>query len=161
MSVSGSIIGRNTVIPDAKVFATIGLETTPIKGFAFYARRGLWYHFNVLSGRNLKFNSQINYLGLSYAYQLKNEDKLILGLHHVWNATRGLQYYDNAINDTITNENLWFIYDNRGIGLDLRYRLKESNFDFSINCDYYYTTRHDFPSGFNAESLRLGILYNL
>lgn len=150
-------------MPKFKFFPTLGFEYLASSiNTSFYARRAVWLFPEKTKTLSLNFSSQLNYLGASYHYKLpKQLGTAKLGTHWFWNATRGQQSWDNITNDTITEENLWFNYQNYGMGLDLRYSPANSNFDFVFNMDVYFEANPRVGTGLNRESFRFSVLYNL
>ncbi len=163
LGVSGNELrGVALSMPRYKFFPTVGLEFL-VKSIntSLYARRAVWFFPENLSGLNLNLTSQLNYVGLAYHHDFPEKWGTIkMGMHVFWNATRGQQFWDNIQNDTITDENLWFNYQNHGLGLDLRYSPYQSNFDFVFNMDVYLKAQRRVGTGLNRESFRFSILYN-
>ncbi len=124
---------------------------------SLFARRDVWYALQNYD-QNFKVNSQSNYIGASYWLPLSKDRYLKLGLTHNWGLNRGMQVTDlieNKSTFTITN-----VYQDFSIGADVRYSINPS-WDVSMNLDYYYKANPRLGTGFNRESLKLGLIYNL
>jgi len=140
-----------------KIAPLVGLELT-FKDYHIYMRRVFWYNLDVSNYYGGKLTSMYNQIGFGYKVDVNNKKHFFVGLHHFWNNTRGQQYLDfreNGFSDDV----LWFIPQNRGVGLELKYPFA-NNIDFILDADYYYEAHPRLGTGFNRESFRLSAVYN-
>lgn len=82
-----------------------------------------------------------------------------LGIHHVWNLDKSSLLMD-VVDSVGTTDGKFWVYENKGVGLDIRYAISK-NWDATFNMDYYYKANPRIGKGINPESIRLGIIYNL
>ncbi len=68
---------------------------------------------------------------------------------------QALDFVEGNSNFSITN-----VYQDFSIGADVRYSINPS-WDVAMNLDYYYQANPRLGTGFNRESLKLGLIYNL
>lgn len=166
---SGNELGGDNApfvgVPNAKLFPTFGLEFRAENlNFSIYGRQGNWFSLEAAQDVGIKLNSQVRYAGLAYLHVLKNEHELKMGLHHVWNHTRGQQFLDYISNPPEAAADYEalnpLMAQNKGVGLDIRYALTR-HFDVTTNVDWYYKAHENVGTGLNRESFRIGLLYNL
>ncbi len=143
--------------PVAKILPTIGIEArVPKTDFFVYARRSALLNVEAFN-YNFLVSAQVNHVGASY--QLGKKEQLRLGLHYVWHMDKALTYLD-FVDGTGENPGAIFVYENQGIGASFAYHF-DSNFSILGNVDFYYKANERLGKGFNAESIKLGIMYNL
>lgn len=160
MMVSGNYLSNVTASkPAGKVMPSLGIEylIEPIH-LSIYAKRSIWLNIEAWD-RNFTFTNQLNYLGLSYHLTIKDKHTFKLGLHHLWNLDKSSIFLD-LVDSVGTTDGKFWVYENKGIGLDLRYAITK-NWDATFNMDYYYKANPRIGEGINPESIRLGIIYNL
>lgn len=148
-------------MPYVKLAPAVGVELN-YKNFGIYLRRSLWLNLDIDYPEAGRFSSLNNHIGLSYDLKLFNIDRFNIGIHHVWNYTRGQQYL-NILQNPTGAENvdvLSFLPQNKGVGLALGFEMNE-HLDFMLISDFYYEAEARLGKGFNSESLRFGLLYNL
>lgn len=160
MMVSGNYLSKLSASkPAGKVMPSLGIEylIEPIN-LSVYAKRSIWLNIESRD-RNFMFTNQLNYLGLSYHLTIRDKHTFKLGLHHLWNLDKSSILMDVTEGVGTTYGKFW-VYENKGIGLDLRYAIT-NNWDATFNMDYYYKANPRIGEGINPESIRLGIIYNL
>lgn len=160
MMVSGNYLAKVTSSEAfAKVMPTLGMEYfyEPFN-LSAYAKRSVWLNIEARD-RNFGFTNQLNYLGLSYHFNLKEKYLFKLGIHHVWNLDKSSLLMD-VVDSVGTTDGKFWVYENKGVGLDIRYAISK-NWDATFNMDYYYKANPRIGKGINPESIRLGIIYNL
>ncbi len=141
-----------------KLYPTIGLELAQPKWkTSVYWFRQVWLGFDSRI-YNFRLNTQVNQIGIAYHLPVKDKS-LKIGVHHVWNLDRSLlalEYYTDHVVESASP----YRYQNFGVGLKLRYPLA-NNFDVSLDIDTYYQTNKYLSTGFNQESFRIGLIYNI
>ncbi|AEV32071.1 hypothetical protein Oweho_1063 [Owenweeksia hongkongensis DSM 17368] len=160
MMVSGNYLANETASkPAGKVMPSLGIEylIEPIN-LSVYAKRSIWLNIEAWD-RNFSFTNQLNYLGVSYHLNIKQKHLFKLGVHHLWNLDKSSILMDQ-IDSVGTTDGKFWVYENKGVGLDLRYAINK-NWDASFNLDYYYKANPRIGTGINPESFRLGLIYNL
>lgn len=142
-----------------KLYGLIGMEylIRPWSTSIFF-NRSVWYGFQA-GQLNFTFHTQVNHLGLSYHASLLKDKSLKIGVQHVWNLDRSLLYFD-FLEKGYVYETAPSTYQNFGIGLNFRYPLSP-RWDVSLDMDYYYKANERLGKGFNKESMRIGLLYNV
>jgi len=140
-----------------KIAPLVGVEFTYLD-YQIYLRRAVWRNVDISYENAGKFTSLYNQIGFAYQFTLNNDIRFFAGVHHFWNYSRGQQYLD-FLDGGFKTENLWFIPQNRGIGLELKYPFA-NNIDFILDADYYYEAHPRLGTGFNRESFRLSAVYN-
>lgn len=162
LMVSGNgLHGRVNSMSFLKVAPSLGIEFN-YRNFGLYLRRSVWQNIDLYYPEADKYNSLNNQIGLSYDISLPKLNSLTVGMHHLWNYTRGQQYYSiiKAPPYPPVEEVAPFIPQNQGVGIMLSYEVAR-NLDFVLNTDFYYKSYPELGNGWNAESLRFGLLYNL
>ncbi len=147
----------------AKLAPSIGVEIK-YKEFGVYLRRSMWVNLDLELSEAGKFSSVNNQIGLSYDLDLVGLYGFNIGVHHVWNYTRGQQHL-NLLEDPLgeeleLEEFVSYFPQNQGLGLAVSYELNR-HLEFLLISDFYYKAAARLGKGFNSESLRLGLLYNL
>ena len=142
-----------------KVFPTIGAEyEIRSLNMSLYLRRAMWLNIEAFDF-NFRKTSQLNYLGVSYWWNVTASQQVKIGLHHIWDLDKAILFLDYVESNGYKGGR-FTQYENFGVGLDLRYSLNK-NWDATMDLDYYYKANPRLGTGFNAESFRLGLLYNL
>lgn len=150
-------------MPYAKIAPSIGVELK-YKQFGAYLRRSMWLNLDLGFPEAGKFSSVNNHIGLSFDLDMLGLIDFNFGIHHVWNYTRGQQYLnileDQGAGELELEEYTSYLPQNQGLGLAVSYELNR-HLEFIVISDFYYKAAARLGKGFNSESLRFGILYNL
>jgi len=132
--------------------------------FEIYLRRSRWVNLDIYREDIGKYSSVNNQIGLAVNFAIRDYKNFKAGIHHVWNYTRGQQHL-NILEGQIFDLNqpethISYIPQNLGWGLSFGYKINPS-LDFVVFSDFYYKAAQRLGTGFNAESLRFGLMYNL
>lgn len=150
-------------MPYVKIAPAIGIELK-IREIGMYLRRSMWVNLDLGFPEAGKFSSVNNHIGFSYDLDILGLDDFNFGIHHVWNYTRGQQYLNILENPSVGElefeDYISYLPQNQGLGLAVSYELNR-HLEFIVISDFYYKAAARLGNGFNAESLRFGILYNL
>ncbi|QNR24305.1 hypothetical protein [Croceimicrobium hydrocarbonivorans] len=151
--------GRVPSMPLLKVAPSLGVEFV-YRNFGIYLRRSVWMNLDVFYPEAGKYTSINNQIGLSYDFQLFGDEQFTLGVHHVWNYTRGQQYLSISQGAEYSEDLLSYIPQNQGLGFLIGYELNR-NLDLLLSSDFYYKAYPELGTGINRESIRIGLMYNL
>ncbi len=149
--------GETPSMLPVKIAPMLGVELAYSK-YQIYLRRALWQNVNISYDGAGKFTSVYNQIGFAYEVSIGDELNFFAGIHHFWSNTRGQQYLDFR-KDGVSDDILWFVPQNKGIGLHIKYPFA-NNIDFILAADYYYEAHSRLGTGFNRESFRLSAVYN-